>query len=87
MFSFRLPIAILTTLLVIFPCWPVQAVVIDEVIKDFTPISGYVIMEAEGEHLIDLDGEKGISAGDLFSVIKPGKKITRKDRARAAACA
>jgi len=75
-FSFRLPIAIFVTLLVVFPCWPVQAVVMDEVIKDFTPISGYVIMAAEGEYLIDLDGEKGIAAGDLFSVIKPGKKIT-----------
>jgi hypothetical protein len=46
------------------------------VVGDFTPISGYVIMEAEGEYLIDLDASKGISAGDLFSVIKPGKKIT-----------
>lgn len=76
MFNFRLPIAILITLLVVFPCRPVQAVAIDEVSKDFTPISGYVIMEEAGEYLIDLDGEKGISVGDLFSVIKPGKKIT-----------
>lgn len=56
--------------------WPAQAAVIDQVVKDFTPIPGYVIMGTEGEYLIDLDASKGISAGDLFSVIKPGKKIT-----------
>jgi len=55
---------------------PAQAAVIDKVVGDFTPISGYVIMEAEGEYLIDLDASKGIAAGDLFSVIKPGERIT-----------
>jgi len=55
---------------------PTQAAVIDEVASDFKPISGYVIMEAGGEYLIDLDASKGISAGDLFSVIKEGEKIT-----------
>jgi len=66
---------VLVTLSLLLPR-PAQAAVIDEVVKDFTPISGYVIMEAEGEYLIDLDGSKGIAAGDLFSVIKPGEKIT-----------
>jgi hypothetical protein len=56
--------------------WSAEAAVINEVVGDFTPISGYVIMEAEGEYLIDLDASKGIAAGDLFSVIKPGEKIT-----------
>jgi hypothetical protein len=60
----------------LFLGWPAQAAVIDEVVRDFTPISGYVIMETEGEYLIDLDASKGIAAGDLFSVIKSGKKIT-----------
>ena len=54
---------------------PTQAAVIDEVARDFKPISGYVIMEAGDEYLIDLDASKGVSAGDLFSVVKPGKKI------------
>jgi hypothetical protein len=56
--------------------WPAQAAVIDQVLKDFTPISGYVVMAAEGEYLIDLDASKGVSTGDLFSVIKAEKKIT-----------
>ena len=55
---------------------PTQAAVIDEVASDFKPIPGYVIMEAGGEYLIDVDASKGISAGDLFSVIKEGEKIT-----------
>lgn len=64
------------TALLFFPLWSARAAVIDEVARDFKPISGYVIMEAEGEYLIDLDAGKGVSAGDLFSVIKPGEKIT-----------
>jgi len=55
---------------------PTQAAVIDEISSDFKPISGYVIMEAGGEYLIDLDPSKGVSVGDLFSVIKEGEKIT-----------
>ena len=66
---------ILVTLPLLLP-WPAQAAAIDEVVRDFKSISGYVIMEAEGEYLIDLDASKGIAAGDLFSVIKPGEKIT-----------
>jgi len=66
---------VLVTLSLLVP-WPAQAAVIDEVDRDFKSIPGYVIMEAEGEYLIDLDASKGIAAGDLFSVIKPGEKIT-----------
>ena len=77
MVSFRLQplIVILMALFVALLCVPTQAAVIDEVAKDFKPISGYVIMEAGGEYLIDLDASKGVSAGDLFSVMRPGKKI------------
>jgi hypothetical protein len=77
MVSFRLQavIVILMALLVALLCVPTQAAVIDEVARDFKPISGYVIMEAGGEYLIDLDASKGVSAGDLFSVMRPGKKI------------
>jgi hypothetical protein len=62
-------------LFVALSCVPTQAAVIDEVARDFKPISGYVIMEAGSEYLIDLDASKGVSAGDLFSVMRPGKKI------------
>ena len=33
-------------------------------------------MAASGEFLIDLDASKGISTGDLFSVVVPGQKLT-----------
>ena len=77
MVSFRLQpvIVILMALLVALLCVPTQAAVIDEVARDFKPISGYVIMEAGSEYLIDLDASKGVSAGDLFSVMRPGKKV------------
>lgn len=76
MFSTRSQAFFILMILPVILSWPAQAAVIDKVVLDFTPISGYVIMEAEGEYLIDLDASKGIAAGDLFSVIKPGKKIT-----------
>ena len=78
MVSFRLQplVGILIVLFVALLSIPTQAAVIDEVARDFKPISGYVIMEAGGEYLIDLDASKGVSAGDLFSVVRPGKKIT-----------
>jgi hypothetical protein len=48
---------------------------IDEISKDFKPLSGYVIMPVQREFLIDLDAGKGVAVGDLFSVVKPGEKI------------
>ncbi len=74
-FRFQPPIVILMVLFVALLSVPTQAAVIDEVARDFKPISGYVIMEAGSEYLIDLDAGKGVSAGDLFSVMRPGKKI------------
>jgi hypothetical protein len=61
--------------LVAFIRAPASADVIDKVAGDFKSLSGYVIMETEGEYLVDLDADKGISVGDLFSVVAPGKKI------------
>jgi hypothetical protein len=53
----------------------VNAAVIDDITQDFEPISGYVVMPDGNEFIIDLDDTQGISTGDIFSVIKPGKKI------------
>jgi hypothetical protein len=53
----------------------VNAAVIDDITEDFEPISGYVVMLDGGEFIIDLDDTQGISTGDIFSVLKPGKKI------------
>lgn len=49
--------------------------VFDELVRDFAPLSGYVVMPADDEFLIDLGAANGIAAGDLFSVVHPGKKI------------
>lgn len=51
------------------------AAVIDEIAKDFKPLSGYIIMPVQGEFLIDLDASKRVAVGDLFSVVKPGEKV------------
>lgn len=53
----------------------VQAAVVDDIAKDFAPISGYVVMREGDEYIIDLDDRRGIATGDIFSVIAPGKKI------------
>jgi hypothetical protein len=53
----------------------VQAAVVDDIAKDFEPISGYVVMREGDEYIIDLDDTHGIATGDIFSVIAPGKKI------------
>ena len=54
---------------------PAMADVLDKVAGDFKPLSGYVVMVKDGGYIIDLDASKGILSGDLFSVVKPGKKI------------
>lgn len=52
-----------------------QAAVIDDITRDFASVSGYVVMSDGDEYIIDLDETNGISMGDIFSVIAPGKKI------------
>jgi hypothetical protein len=64
-----------SALIVAFTWLPVEAVVVADVVDDFKPISGYIIMKTDGEYIIDLDASKGILTGDLFSVVRPGKKI------------
>jgi len=71
----RIRISIISILIVAVACVPVEAVVIDNVADDFKPVSGYIIMETNGEYIVDLDASKGILSGDLFSVVQPGKKI------------
>ena len=52
-----------------------NAAVIDDIAQDFQPLAGYVVMSDGGEFIIDLDDSRGISTGDIFSVIRPGKQI------------
>lgn len=54
---------------------PAFAAGVDDISKDFKPLSGYVIMPVQGEFLLDLDAGKGVAVGDLFSVVKPGEKV------------
>lgn len=58
-------------------CTPlaVGAAAIENITRDFKPISGYVVMSEGDEFIIDLDQTNGIQTGDIFSVIAPGKKI------------
>jgi hypothetical protein len=49
--------------------------VLDEIAKDFKPLSGYLVKKVEGEYIIDLDTSHGIISGDLFSVIKRDEKL------------
>lgn len=51
------------------------AAVIDLVKKDFTAVTGYVVMPAGNEYIIDLDAVQGVAAGDLLAVVEQGGAI------------
>jgi hypothetical protein len=71
----RRRLSALALLLFLLLSVPAGAAVLDDIKKDFKPISGYVIMPIGDEFLIDLDASKGVGTGDLFSVVKPGERI------------
>lgn len=48
----------------------------DQVIRDFAPLSGYVVQSSGEEYLIDLGIGQGVAVGDLFTVVGPGATIT-----------
>ncbi len=48
---------------------------LETIVRDFSPVSGYVVMARNGDFVIDLDASKGIIEGDLFSVVSPGEKL------------
>ena len=52
-----------------------HAEVIADIAGDFKSVSGYLVMLEGDEFIIDLDNSHGISTGDIFSVLAPGKKI------------
>lgn len=66
---------ILACLLLIATVPSYGAAVPEEIARDFAPLSGYVVMPADGEFLIDRGAADGIAAGDLFSVVRPGEQI------------
>jgi len=48
---------------------------VEQVAEDFKPLAGYVVMERQGEYIIDLDASRGVRVGDLFVASIPGEKI------------
>lgn len=43
--------------------------------KDFSPLSGVVVMVENGEIIVDLDESGGLAKGDLLSVMSAGEKL------------
>lgn len=58
-------------------CFPLAAVaeLPEQIIDDFSPISGYVIMAVGEEYLIDLDASDKLREGDILALVAPGEKI------------
>ncbi|TRO82230.1 FG-GAP repeat domain-containing protein [Desulfuromonas acetexigens] len=54
---------------------PSASAFIENLARDFKPVSGVVIMPAKGEFLIDLDAKSNVAIGDLFTVMQPGEKV------------
>lgn len=59
----------------LMPVLNAAAAINDGAVRDFAPVSGYVIQAAGSEFLIDLDARQYIAVGDVFSVVTPGEKI------------
>jgi len=52
-----------------------SAGVVETVKEDLRPISGTVVMQQEGEYLVDLDARHGLRVGDLLSVVTKGPEV------------
>lgn len=66
---------LLAVLLLLPPAGAALADVLEEVVRDLQPVSGYVIMPVGEEFLIDLDAGRQVAPGDLFSVVVAGERI------------
>lgn len=48
----------------------------EQLVADFSPTQGYVVMPLDDtEFIIDLDASKGLTTGDILSIIEQGKKL------------
>jgi phenylacetate-coenzyme A ligase PaaK-like adenylate-forming protein len=43
--------------------------------KDFSPISGIIIMPVGDKYLVDLDASSSLKEGDILTLVMPGEKI------------
>jgi hypothetical protein len=62
-------------ILMVLTALPALAAVEDDIAHDFGPLAGYVVMEENGEFIIDLDASHGMRLGDIFAVVGAGKEI------------
>ncbi|KAB0667593.1 VCBS repeat-containing protein [Oryzomonas japonica] len=72
--TLRAPFFVLALFLLI-PVLNASAAVNEALVRDFAPVSGYVVQPAGSEFIIDLDARQQIAVGDIFSVVTPGEKI------------
>ncbi len=78
MTKFRQCVTILfVTSLLILSGLPTAAIAAlpDSVKQDFSTLDGYILMQSNGEYLVDIDATQGVQVGDLLSVSQPGEKI------------
>ena len=68
-------LAAVTGLLLIVPPPNASAGVGETVREDLRPISGTVVMQQEGDYLVDLDARHGLRVGDLLSVVTKGPEV------------
>jgi hypothetical protein len=55
---------------------PIASAGVGETVReDLRPISGTVVMQQEGEYLVDLDARHGLRVGDLLSVVTKGPEV------------
>lgn len=62
--------------LLLLAAWPAAADLASDVAGDLEPVSGVLVLPASEQSVIDLAAEDGVQAGDLFSVVGKGEKIT-----------
>jgi hypothetical protein len=57
------------------PLFAGEPIILKKIVKDFQPISGYLIKVVGDDYILDLDSSRGIAIGDLFGVIQRGEKL------------
>lgn len=65
----------LSLLLVLIFSFNSQAQIAQQLLDDFKPVSGTIIMPVKNQYLVDLDQTQHLQVGDILSVVDPGEKI------------
>jgi len=48
---------------------------VEQIVSEFKPVPAYIVMEMDGEYLVDKDAAQGIRVGDIFAAVTAGEKI------------